>query len=359
MAEDTDKDSKTEEATEKKISDAIEKGNTPFSREASLFASMVGILIVLAFIVGPHVATLTQDLSLLIDSPGGFPLANGTDATLLLWNVALAAARLLLPAVMVLGLASIIASVFQNTPSMVFQRIRPQWSRVSPMAGWKRLFGVQGSVEFLKSAFKFGAITIVCMILLGASRASVINAMFSDPTQIPGAILALAVRLVSAVCVATIVLVAGDLLWARLRWRSDLRMTRQELKDEMKEMEGDPLVKGRLRSLQRDRARRRMIAAVPRATVVIANPTHYAVALRYERNEGAAPLVVAKGTDLLALRIREIATRHGVPIVEDKPLARALYDAVEVEKWIPPEFYRAVARILYVLYSRRSHAVPG
>jgi flagellar biosynthesis protein FlhB len=359
MAEDTDKDSKTEEATEKKISDAIEKGNTPFSREASLFASMVGILIVLAFVIGPHVAALSQDLSLLIDSPGGFPLANGTDATLLLWNVALAAARLLLPAVMVLGVASIIASVFQNTPSMVFQRIRPQWSRVSPMAGWKRLFGAQGSVEFLKSTFKFGAITVVCMILLGASRASVINAMFSDPTQIPGAILALAVRLVSAVCVATIVLVAGDLLWARLRWRSDLRMTRQELKDEMKEMEGDPLVKGRLRSLQRDRARRRMIAAVPRATVVIANPTHYAVALRYERNEGAAPLVVAKGTDLIALRIREIATRHGVPIVEDKPLARALYDAVEVDKWIPPEFYRAVARILYVLYSRRSHAVPG
>src|SRR5579872_1795061 len=117
MAEDTDKDSKTEEATEKKISDAIEKGNTPFSREASLFASMVGILIVLAFVIGPHVAALSQDLSLLIDSPGGFPLANGTDATLLLWNVALAAARLLLPAVMVLGVASIIASVFQNTPS--------------------------------------------------------------------------------------------------------------------------------------------------------------------------------------------------------------------------------------------------
>jgi len=359
MAEDSDKESKTEEATEKKISDALEKGNTPFSREASLFASLVGILIVLAFIVGPHVSTLSEKMSLLIDSPGGFPLIDGSDATQLIWNVAAAGAGLLLPAIVVLAVAGIVASAFQNPPSIVLERIRPQWSRVSPMAGWKRVFGVQGSIEFLKSAFKFGTITVVCIILLGASRASVVNAMFSDPTQIPGAILALAVRLVSAICVATIVLVAGDLLWSRLRWKSNLRMTKQEVKDAMKEMDGNPLVKGQIRSLQRDRARRRMIAAVPRATVVIANPTHYAVALRYQRNEGAAPLVVAKGADLIALRIREIATRNGVPILEDKPLARALYDAVEVNQWIPPEFYRAVARILYLLYQRRPHAVSG
>jgi flagellar biosynthetic protein FlhB len=136
-------------------------------------------------------------------------------------------------------------------------------------------------------------------------------------------------------------------------------MTRQEIKDEMKEGEGDPLVKARLRSLARDRARRRMLSAVPRATVVIANPTHFAVALRYDRGEGGAPLVVAKGADLVALRIREMATRHGVPIIEDKPLARALYAAVEVDQWIPPEFYKAVARILYYLYTRREHARPS
>ncbi|MFI5003200.1 MAG: EscU/YscU/HrcU family type III secretion system export apparatus switch protein, partial [Reyranellales bacterium] len=331
----------------------------PHSREAAMFASMVAILIVLAFIIGPHVASLSEDLSLLIDSPGGFSLANGTDATLLLWNVALSAGRLLLPAIAVLAVAGVIASVFQNAPGIALERVRPQWSRISPLGGWRRVFGTQGYVEFLKSVFKFAAIAVVCLILLGASRTSIINAMFSDPTQIPGAILSLAVRLVSAICVATIVLVAGDLIWARLRWRSDLRMTRQELKDEVKETEGDPLVRGRLRSLQRDRARRRMIAAVPRASVVIANPTHYAVALRYERSEGGAPQVVAKGADLIALRIREIASRHGIPIVEDKPLARALHDAVEVDQWIPPEFYRAVARILYLLHARRPHAVSG
>src|SRR4051794_34900668 len=141
MADKPDKDSKTEEPTEKKISDALEKGNTPFSREAPLFASMVGILIVLALIVGPRASSLTEDMSLLIDSPGGFRLNDGSDATLLVWNVALSAGRFLVPAIAVLGVAGIVASVFQNTPSMVLQRIRPQWSRISPAAGWKRLFG--------------------------------------------------------------------------------------------------------------------------------------------------------------------------------------------------------------------------
>jgi flagellar biosynthetic protein FlhB len=134
-------------------------------------------------------------------------------------------------------------------------------------------------------------------------------------------------------------------------------MTRQELKEEFKQAEGDPLVKSRLRSLARDRARHRMMAAVPRASLVIANPTHYAIALQYDREAGGAPLVVAKGADLVALKIREIAARHNVPVIEDKPLARAMYDLVEVNQWIPAEFYRAVAKILHYIYSRDRNAL--
>ena len=195
--------------------------------------------------------------------------------------------------------------------------------------------------------------------MLNSDRHLVVGAMYDDPANIPALVLSLGIRLVSAVCVTIITLVAADSVWTRLRWRADLRMTRQEVKDELKQSEGDPLVKARLRSLARDRARNRMISAVPRATVVIANPTHYAVALKYERGRDGAPIVVAKGVDLIALRIREIASRHAIPIIEDKPLARALYDAVEVNQWIPPEFYRAVAKILYFLHSRQSHAVAG
>jgi flagellar biosynthetic protein FlhB len=165
-------------------------------------------------------------------------------------------------------------------------------------------------------------------------------------------------RIVSAICIATIVLVAIDLAWARFSWRRELRMTKQEIKDEHKQSEGDPLVKARLRSLARDRMRKRMIAAVPRATLVVANPTHFAVALRYVREEGGAPLVVAKGQDLIALRIREVAAEHGIPVIEDKALARSLYKTVEVDKMIPPEFYKAVAEIVLYVQGRQARTRP-
>jgi len=131
-------------------------------------------------------------------------------------------------------------------------------------------------------------------------------------------------------------------------------MTRQEVKEELKQTDGNPIVRSRLRSLARDRSRRRMMAAVPRATLVITNPTHYAVALRYVREEGGAPRVLAKGRNLIALRIREIAEQHEIPIIEDKPLARALHDKVALDQMIPPEFYKAVAQIVYFVMTRKS-----
>ena len=350
-----DKDSKTEEPSEKKIADAVDKGNVPASREASVFASLLGILIVLGFLTSGQVAAFTEQMGRLLDDPGGFRLETGTDATMLLSSVTGVAGSLLLPIIVVLAVAGIAAAILQNAPQVAGERIRPQWSRISLVKGWSRTFGAQGLVEFLKTLFKFTAVSVVCAILLRSEQGGVVNAMFSAPTQLPALILSMATRLVSAVCVATIVLVAADLVWARLRWRRDLRMTRQELKDEFKQSEGDPLVKSRQRSIARDRARSRMLAGVPRATLVLANPTHYAVAIRYDRQEGGAPVVIAKGADYLALRIREIAAEHDVPIIEDKLLARALYDAVEVDQWIPPEFYRPVAKILYFIYSRENY----
>ena len=179
------------------------------------------------------------------------------------------------------------------------------------------------------------------------------NALFGDPTAVPELILTTAMRLVSTISIATIVLVALDLAWARFHWRRELRMTRQELKDEFKQAEGDPLVKSRLRSIARDRARKTMLAAVPRATLVVANPTHFAVALKYKHGEDAAPTVLVKGRDLLALKIREIAEQNNVPVVEDKMLARSMYDAVQIDRVIPAEFFRPVAEIIYFLHSRK------
>ncbi len=176
--------------------------------------------------------------------------------------------------------------------------------------------------------------------------------MFVDPNAIPDLISHIAIRLVSGITIATLLLVTADVVWSRMHWRQELRMSRQEIKEEAKQIEGDPLVKARMRSLALDRRRRNMIAAVSNATLVVANPTHYAIALRYLREEGGAPRVLAKGKDHIALRIREVAEEHDIPIIEDKALARSMYDSVEVDAMIPPEFYRAVAELIHFLHAR-------
>lgn len=356
MSEDNDKESKTEEASEKKIADAVEKGNIPFSKEATLFASLLGILVSLSFFAGPQSSVLAQAMARFLDDPGSFRISTSEDATHILWLAFDISARFLLPIVLVLSVAGLVAALVQNTPSMVGERIRPQWSRISPVSGWNRLFGRAGQVEFLKSLFKFGAISLVCGILLFSGQDSITAALTSDPVLVPSMLLGLAVRLISAVCVATIALVGVDLVWSRLHWKAELRMTKQEVKEEFKQAEGDPMVKARMRSLAQERARHRMMNAVPRASVVLANPTHYAIALYYDRQKGGAPLVLAKGADLIALKIRSIAESHNIPVIEDRALVRAMYDAVEVDQWIPAEFYRPIAKILYFIYARGKNA---
>ncbi|AIQ89868.1 MULTISPECIES: flagellar biosynthesis protein FlhB [Methylobacterium] len=348
-----DKESKTEAASEKKISDAVAQGNTPFSREAPVFASIMGLLVFLVFVVRDQGAAFVRRLTLLLEQPRNFSVETSPDAKRLVHALALEMGRFLLPVLVILLVAGIAASIFQNAPRIVFDRIQPQWSRISPASGWKRIFSTQGFVEFGKSLFKFLAIGGMSFMVLRADRYEIVDAMFVDPIGLPEFLLTLSVRLISAVSVATIALVAGDLVWSRLRWQRDLRMSRQELKDEFKQLEGDPLVKARLRSLAQDRLRKQMMAAVPRATMILANPTHYAIALRYDQSESDAPVVLAKGADLIALRIREIAERNRIEVVVDKALTRAMYDHVEINQAIPAEFYRAVANLLVYVMTRK------
>jgi flagellar biosynthetic protein FlhB len=219
-------------------------------------------------------------------------------------------------------------------------RIMPDLKRISIAAGASRVFGLKGWTEFLKSMLKIGAVGAVVGAILAGQKFMLATAMFLDVADLPQRILKLCVAVVAAVLAATLVVATADLAWARIHWRRDQRMSRYEIKEELKQTEGDRLVKARLRSLRLDRSRKRMLSAVPKATMVVVNPTHYAVAMRYVRQEGGAPLVLAKGVDLLALKIREIAEQYLIPIVEDRPLARSLYEAVAVDTEIPPEFYR-------------------
>ena len=233
-------------------------------------------------------------------------------------------------------------------------RILPDASRISLRNGFRRVFGARGWTEFLKSIIKLAAVIAVATMMLIGQKVVLLTAMDVDPGMLPQRVLDLCVKAIAAVLVATVVVAAADLAWSRILWRRDHRMSKQELKDELRQAEGDRMIKARLRSLRLDRSRKRMLSAVPRATMVVVNPTHYAVAMRYVRAEGGAPMVIAKGADFIALKIRSIAEEHAIPVIEDKPLARSLYAAVDVDRPIPAEFYRAVAEIVHLIQQRKA-----
>jgi flagellar biosynthetic protein FlhB len=354
MAADVDHEDKTEEPTEKRLQDALEKGQTAFSREAPLFASLSAALIALVFVVPGRAASLFAGLVGVLDDPAGWRIARGEDALALAGPLASAAVDFLWPVVALLALAGIVASVAQAAPRIVPDRIIPDFSRISPRAGLRRVFGPHGLVEFAKSLIKVFAVGFAAGMMFVGQKGVILTAMNDDPGALPERILALAVKTIAAVLVATLAVAGADLVWSRILWRRDQRMSKHEVKEELKQAEGDRLVKARLRSLRLERSRKRMLSAVPRATMVVVNPTHYSVAMRYIRSEGGAPIVLAKGVDLIALKIRAIAEAHDIPIVEDKPLARSLYAAVEVERPIPAEFYRAVAEIVHLIQQRKT-----
>jgi flagellar biosynthesis protein FlhB len=352
MADDTDKESKTEAPSEKKIQDAREQGNVPFSREASTFASLGGIFIVANYFLPQGAGRMKSSIERFIENPGDWSLENAADVAALLSSVGMDIAGFLFPLVAVLTVAGMAASFLQNPPSLIFHRIQPDLSKLSPGRGFTRIFGQQGRVEFLKAVFKLSAALVVGYVALRSVQYQVLSAMHVELSAIPQLVLTLTLGVISSLAIGTLVLAGVDVAWSRFFWHTELRMTRQEMKDEMKQMEGDPLVKMRMRSIARDRARRHMIQQTPKATFVVTNPTHYAIALRYVREEGGAPLVVAKGKNLIALKIREIAVECRIPIVEDKLLARSLYESVEVDQLIPSEFYKAIAEIVYFLFVR-------
>jgi len=356
VAEGPDKESKTEEPTEKKVRDTIEKGQLPFSREAPVLASFLAILSFAIFFASDTAAELSGFLSIFIERADGWSLANQSDAVALYRIVFLEIAKAVGVVMGLMVAAGLAASILQNTPSFVLERIQPKLSRISLVAGWSRLFGVRGLVEFAKSLGKLLVVGSLVAFTLRDAGTELLSGMITHPVAFADTIREIAIHILVSIVLVMALIAVADIVWSRFSWRQDLRMTRQEVKDEQKQTEGDPIVRARLRSLARDRARRRMISAVPKATLVIANPTHYAIALRYRREKDAAPVVVAKGQDLIALRIREIAEAHGVPVFEEPALARSMYKQVSVDSLIPPQFYKAVAELIRHVYKAGGRA---
>ncbi len=349
MSDAEDADSKTEEATDKKIQDTLDQGKTPVSRDVSTAFGVLGFLGALAFLVKPAGAALVASLGLLLGNSGALRFHTDADAARYLEAVVGEMARALTPFLALIAVSGLAGSFVQGAPRVVLDRIMPDISRVSPGAGLSRLLSIASVLELVKSAVKIAIVGGAMAIVGSGDRYAYVDALRTDPSHLPTTALDLIFDLTSVVAIAMAILSLADFFWTRIKWRRDLRMSRQELKEEFKQSEGDPFVKARMRSLAQDRARRRMIASVPKASFVIANPTHYAIALRFLREEGGAPMVLAKGKDLVALKIREVAERHGVPVLERKELARAMYDFVEVDKMIPQEFYRPVAELIHYL----------
>ncbi|HVZ04375.1 flagellar type III secretion system protein FlhB [Hyphomicrobium sp.] len=353
-----DQQSRTEEATDKRLQDAKGDGNVPTSREVPNFAYLMSCLLVIAVLGKAFTEHLSSLLAGLLANVGSIHLENAGDVMLLFDVVGKTAAAVTAPIILAFAAAGIIASVIQNPPAMIFKRVMPDISRLSPAKGLKRLFSMQGFVEFLKLALRMAVVAVTSVSILMIMWHDFTGSIWSDPTAILTLSQQSVVALLTALALLSFTLLVFDLPVAHVLWRRSLRMAPQEIKDERRQMEGDPHMKARRRSIARSRSRQRMLKSVPKATIVIANPTHFSVALRYVRSEGGAPRVVAKGQDLIALKIRRIAEENGIPVIEDKALARSLYAKVKVDQMIPVEFYRAIAEILIRLQARRNRTSP-
>ncbi|WP_421859158.1 flagellar type III secretion system protein FlhB [Oricola sp.] len=334
------------------MKDAIEKGQTPFSKETPILFSLLGTLFVMSFFMTDRIAISAEQLASMMDQSISYSLHDSGDIYWLVQRIVFITGALTLPLFVVLVLTGIAGSAAQNAPAVVVERIKPQLSRISLVKGWQRIFSVKGLAEFAKSVAKIIFASILVALVLHDLIPRMLEGMYSDLTTFLSVVRSLMMKLFGAIIFAMTLIAAADWFWTRFQWRADLRMTRQEVKDELKQQQGDPIIKARQRSVAQDRARKRMMNEVPSASLVIANPTHLSIALRYEPGRDAAPVVVAKGRDLIALRIREIAEESGVPVFQNVELARAMYKNVNIDQMIPPEFFKAVAELISIIRRR-------
>ncbi len=345
MADDQDKTSKTEEPTQRKLDEARKKGDVAKSPDVPQAMALAAASAVLIGAGGMFSRDLVEALTPFVAHPEAISLT-GAGGSQVFLTASLAAAPLLLAIFAAAGVAGAAGNLIQHGFLLTGERLKPQWNKVSPMAGFKRIFGPDGLMEFAKTLFKLIVVAAVCWIVFQPHARELETLAGMHPAAMLALTRDLFIGLISGVLVALVVGAGLDWFWQRHRWMQRQKMSLHEVKEDFKQSEGDPHVKARQRQIRNERSKRRMMAAVPTATVVVMNPTHYAVALRYEPGETPAPVCVAKGVDSLALKIRAAAEEAGVAIIEDAPLARALHTAVEIDKSIPRDHDEAVAKII-------------
>ncbi|WP_353475657.1 flagellar biosynthesis protein FlhB (plasmid) [Salipiger sp. H15] len=363
MADDQDKDSKTEEPTERKLRRAREKGEVPSSREVGNVTAVLSLFAIAAFVMPGVSAPLAGVLRGVFETAGQFTVGEDVqgmrDIGGVTWGVMRGVGILLAPLLILMLLGAVAGVVLQGDIVMAIERIRPKPEKLSPLAGFKKIFSVPALVEFVKSMLKVLTVGTIGIWITYHGVRDIWQVQGLLPEMLTEFARRTASRMLLVVLVLLVAVAVADVLWKRFEYRRNQRMSLQEVKDEHKDTEGDPQIRVRRMQLRRERARQRIATAVPRATVVLTNPTHFAVALKYESGVDLAPVCVAKGADLLAARIRELAREAEVPIIENKPLARALHDVAEVDKQIPVQHWEAVAAIIgYVMDMQRNIKRP-
>jgi flagellar biosynthetic protein FlhB len=355
MADEQDNTEKTEDPTQKRLEEALKRGDVVKSQEVSTWFVMAGATLVIMGFSGGMSEHLTTTLRGLIANAHDIPV-DGPALPLLVKKISYEMIAAVSLPFLLLMLAALGGNLIQHKLVWSFDSLAPKFSKISPLAGVKRLFSKQALANLAKGLVKLTLVGTVLSALLWPERQRLEGLEWTDPVAVLPLTKMLALKLMGAVVAMLAVIAGADYLFQYRQWYERQKMSLRELKDEFKETDGDPKIKGKLRQLRQARMRKRMMAAVPKAAVIITNPTHYSIALQYERGMDA-PVCVAKGVDAVAMKIREVAAEHSIPVVENVPLARALYATVDIDQAIPPEHYKAVAEVIgYVMRLRKAFA---
>jgi flagellar biosynthetic protein FlhB len=355
MAEDSDDAEKTEEASERKLRQAYERGDVPKSQEVSTWFMILASTIIVATMAAPVSQDIAAYLRGFVANADQIPVDGGALPRLAI-SIALAMGAALALPMLLLVIAAIAGNVVQHGFLFTFETIQPKLQKISPLAGFKRLFSGQSLVNFAKGLAKLAIVGVIMVLVVWPDQDRFDTLVSTNLPAVMDFTLWLAIKLMVATAAILTVIAALDWMYTRHTYMKRQRMTMREVRDEYKQAEGDPIIKAKLRQVRAERSRQRMMQRVPEASVIITNPTHFAVALKYDEGM-AAPVCIAKGIDAVALRIREVGKENDVAIVEDPPLARALHASVEIDDVIEPEYYRAVANIIgYVMRKKNKPA---
>ncbi len=354
--EDQDEASKTEEPSQKKLEEARKRGQVAQSKEMSAWLMLLAATLIMAISAPSMFAGMNDLFKTYLEQSAQIIFTQGALGRVMSEVFSQTILFLIVPFA-ILAAASFFGPFAQVGFVISPEVLKPDFSKISILKGFQRLFSMKAIVEFLKGVVKIVAVGIVAYVLIepyvGQIEHSIDQSLMSTLDEMK----VLGLRMMTGILALLFFVAILDVLYQRWEFTKQMRMTKQEVKDEYKQTEGDPYIKGKLKQLRMEKARQRMMAAVPKADVVITNPTHFAVALKYD-DDMDAPQVVAKGVDEVALRIREVAKEHKVEIVENPPLARSLYDLVEIDHSIPQELFKAVAEVISFVYKKQGKLKP-